>query len=102
ADNAESSALENCQVFFGQPCVLIAVDGAVQPLPPDGQWPRRDMPRVRYAGNFDPAQIPGSPPATRERVDVVAFRAAAAHKAASIHPTGGRVFTISAAASQRA
>jgi class 3 adenylate cyclase len=102
ADNAEVSALENCQIFFGLPCVLIAVDGVVQPLSPGAEWPRRDMSRVRYAGSFDPAQIPGSSPATRERSDIVNFRAATAYKAASIHPAGGRIFTISGAASQRA
>jgi class 3 adenylate cyclase len=102
ADDAETAALELCQVFFGQPCVLLAVDEAVRPLPPSGIWPRRDMPRARYAGSFDPGQIPGLRPAARERADIANYRSAPSPKAAAYHPTGGRVFTVSGAATQRA
>jgi len=101
-EDAETAALEQCQVFFGQPCVLLAVDEAVYPLPPGGSWPRRDMPRARYAGSFDPAQIPGLRPAARERADIANYRSAPDPKAAAYHPNGSRVFIISEAATRRA
>ena len=70
AETAETAALENCQVFYGEPCVLLAVDDTPQPIPADGKWPRRNMPRARYAGSFDPAQISGATPALRKRSDI--------------------------------
>ena len=59
AQSAEDAALENCQAFHGQPCVLVAVNETVVPPPGGGIWTGRDMPRVRYAGNFDPERDPG-------------------------------------------
>ena len=82
--------------------MLLAVDEVVQPVPANGDWPRRDMARAHYAGNFDPAQIPGLRPVARERADVTNYRSAPGPKAAAYHPGGGRVFIISGAASQRA
>jgi class 3 adenylate cyclase len=102
AENAEEAALENCQLFYGHPCVLIAVDGVVQPQPPGGSWPQRDMPRVAYAGAFDPAQIPGVAPGIRERTDILKYRSAPAPKAAALTPRGDRMFTVVGAANQRA
>jgi hypothetical protein len=102
AENAETSAMENCQVNYGQPCALIAVDETLAPMPADRNWPRRDMFRARYSGDFDPAQIPGSAPALRERADVLNYRAAASPKAAAFTPVGGRVFTAVGTTSQRA
>ena len=102
AADAETAVLEECQVFFGQPCILLAVDEVVRTPAPDGNWPRRDMPRARYAGGFDPAQIPGTFPNTRVRSDVAGYRAAPLPKAAAYHPSGGRVFTSNGAATQRA
>ena len=101
-EDAETAALEQCQVFFGKPCVLLAVDEVVQPVPANGDWPRRDMARARYAGNFDPGQIPGLRPVARERADITNYRSAPGPKAAAYHPGGGRMFTVSGAASQRA
>jgi hypothetical protein len=98
AENAETSALENCQINYGQPCALIAVDKTLAPMPADRNWPRRDMPRARYSGDFDPAQIPGSAPAQRERADILNYRSAPAPKAAALTPVGGRVFTAAGAA----
>ncbi len=102
AEDAETAALEQCQVFYGQPCVLLAVDEAVTAVPPGGVWPRRDMPRARYAGSFDPAQIPGLRPLARQRADIANYRSAPSPKAAAYHPNGGRVFTVAGAATQRA
>jgi class 3 adenylate cyclase len=102
AEDAVSSALEDCQIFYGAPCALIATDEEVAPLPPSGKWPLHDMPRVHYSGAFDPAQIPGIEPAARERPDIAGYRSATEPKAAAFHPTGGRFFTITGAANQRA
>jgi hypothetical protein len=57
--------------------------------------------RARYSGDFDPAQIPGSAPAYRERADILNYRSGLAPKAAAFTPVGGRVFTVVGAASQR-
>jgi hypothetical protein len=101
-EEAETAALEQCQVYFGKPCVLLAVDEVVQSAPANGDWPRRDMARVHYAGNFDPAQIPGLRPVARRRSDVVNYLTAPGAKAAAYHANDGRVFTVAGAASQRA
>jgi hypothetical protein len=101
-EDAETAALEQCQVFFGKPCVLLALDEVIQPEPANGDWPRRDMARARYASNFDPGQIPGLRPVARERADIANYRSAPGPKAAAYHPGGGRMFTVSGAASQRA
>ena len=60
------------------------------------------MPRARYAGSFDPAQIPAVRPAVRERADIVNYRSVPGPKAAAYHPNGGRVFIVSGAATQHA
>jgi len=83
AENAETAALENCQINYGRPCALVAVDNTLQPIPADRSWPRRDMPRARYSGSFEPAQIPGAAPALRDRSDIVNYRTAPASKAAA-------------------
>lgn len=97
---AEESALENCQSNFGQPCVLIAINDDVLPVPEGGNWPRRDMPRVRYAGNFDPNQIPGVAH-LRRRADIAGYAAATGPKAVAYHPTS-QVFVVTGAPTQRA
>ena len=101
ADEAIESALEGCQVQFGQRCMLTAVDNTVEPSRPDGKWAPHDMSRARYAGEFDPAQVPANAK-LRERYDVLGYRAAAAPKAAAFHPDRGRMFLVTAAASQYA
>jgi class 3 adenylate cyclase len=104
--NASSSvkavqlALESCQVYFGRPCVLIIADDALPPLPADGKPLAQDMPRVSYAGKFDPAQIPGSDQGLRERDDVVHYSGHVAPKAASYHPMRTRLFIVTSAAEQ--
>jgi hypothetical protein len=102
AENAEASVLENCQIAYGRACVLIVVDDAIPPAPTDNRWQPQDMPRVRYAGLFEPDQIPGAFPEVRRRSDIVNYRSAQTPKAAAFTPNGGRVFTATAAASQRA
>jgi len=102
ADNAEEAALEECQVAFGQPCVLLAVDQDVKSPPTDGKWKPRDMPRARYASDFRPEQIPGIRPENRNRRDILDYRSARGPKAAVYLADGGRVFTIVDAGTQYA
>jgi hypothetical protein len=99
AQSAEDAALENCQAFHGQPCVLVAVNETVVPPPGGGIWTGRDMPRVRYAGNFDPNQIPGAAH-LRQRADIAGYASAAGPKAVAYHPAS-RVFVVTQADSQR-
>ena len=69
--------------------------------PVDGKWPVHDMPRVHYAGTFDPERIPSALPAMRGRTDVLGYRDAPGPKAAAFHPSG-RIFTVTKAESERA
>jgi class 3 adenylate cyclase len=100
-ENARESALEGCQVYHGRPCILLAAGDAIQPLPADGKWLAQDMPRARYSGDFDPAQIPSISPALRQRDDIANYRAAAAPKAVAFHPIRNRVFIVTGASNQR-
>ena len=102
---AQELALEDCQIYYGQPCVLLATDDAVEPAPGDGKWPRHDMPRVRYAGSYDPRQIAGATLPERGRSDVLAYGSAPSPKAAAFRLVGGhgsRLFIVTKAASQHA
>ena len=98
---AQERALEGCQVWSNQPCALIALDDLVTAEHADGKWPLHDMPRVHYAGTFDPERIPSALPAMRGRADVLGYREAPGPKAAAFHPSG-RIFTVTKAANQRA
>ena len=60
------------------------------------------MPRVRYAGRFDPEQIPIFTPELRRRDDIAGYAASDGPKAAAFHPWGRRLFVVRGAASQRA
>lgn len=101
-EDAKTSALENCQIHYGAPCVLIAADDEISLIPAGGKLPVHDMPRVHYNGSFDPAQIPGILPETRTRSDIASYRSAPGPKAVAFHPTGGRIFTVNGAASEHA
>jgi TIR domain-containing protein len=92
---AITSALESCQVFYDEPCTLAIVGYRFQPARGEGHGPR-DMPRTRYAGLFDPAQIPAASDELRRRQDVASYRSAAGPKAAAYHPWG-LLFTAKAA-----
>jgi class 3 adenylate cyclase len=85
---AEEKVLERCQIAYDEPCALAALDEAI--APPAGETPRRgrDMPKVRYSGDFDPAQIPAIRQLVSERADVVGYLQAPEPKAAAIHPRG--------------
>ncbi len=100
-EDARDSALEGCQVYHGHPCILLAAGDAVQPVPADRKWLAQDMPRARYSGEFDPAQIPGVSPALRRRDDIANYRAAAAPKAVAFHPIRNRMFVVAGASNPR-
>jgi hypothetical protein len=98
ADAVEQATLEGCQIYYGFPCGLIAVDN-VSRADANGSLALHDMPRVRYAGLFDVQQIPGIEPAVRTRHDVQTYGSAPAPKAMALHPLG-QVNAITGAASQ--
>ena len=56
-ENAETSAMENCQINYGQRSALIAVDETLAPMPAERNWPCRNTPRARYSANLNSAQI---------------------------------------------
>jgi len=80
--DAEEKALERCQMRFGEPCALAALDETFVDKSP------REMPRVGYAGKFDPERIPGVRKAVAQRADVVGYAEAPEAKAAAIHSRG--------------
>jgi hypothetical protein len=102
ADNAKESALEGCQVFYNIPCILLAVDDDVQPMPDKDAWIAQDMPRTRYKGEFDPGQIPGGWPELRGSSDIATYASAPDFKAAAYHPGGWSTHVATKAADQRA
>jgi hypothetical protein len=86
---AGDRTLEGCQLRYGKPCALIAVN---EEIAADGGLISKDMPRLQYAGEFDLAKIPAVRLATRNRSDVQNYFAAAQPKAMAIHPWG-KLFT---------
>jgi hypothetical protein len=99
---AEEKALEGCQVHYGQPCALVAVDETMRPSRPGGDWPRRNMARVTYEGHFSsPGLIPVAPKSVTQRADIAGYGLAASPKALALHPWG-RVFAVTGANTQRA
>jgi hypothetical protein len=92
---ATASTLEGCQIQFGEPCMLVAAGDRIETAPP------QDMPRVRYAGRFEPDRVPSAEAGLLQRADVIAYRAIAAPKAAAYHPWGsGWLFIVAGAPSQ--
>ena len=74
--------------------------GGRAPLSVAANTPARAMPRLRYAGLYDPDRIPMISQEVRTRPDVQGYRDAVAPKAAAIHPLG-RLYVITGAPSQR-
>ena len=93
-EGAEQATLEGCQVYYGEPCALVASDDEVR-LDASGNLATRDMPRVRYAGIFAVDQIPAITPAVRGSADVQSYAAATpiAAKAMAFHPWG-QIYTV--------
>ena len=57
AEVAERTALEGCQISYALPCVLVASNDQLRAPDPLGAE-RRDMPRVRHAGAYQPDKVP--------------------------------------------
>ena len=80
---------------------FVRVDDVVQPQPANNAWIAQDMPRTRYRGDFDPAQIPNGSFELSRRADVAGYRSAPAFKAAAHHPGGLNMFIAVNATDQR-
>jgi hypothetical protein len=88
--------LEACAVYSGQPCPTLAIDMEIVQNTPVV----RAMPRVAYAGAFDPRQIPTLQSARRLERDIQEYPAVPGFKAIALHPLG-RLFTTIASTSQQ-
>ena len=97
---AEQNTLEACQMRYGDPCILAAVNDKVQDRSSKEYRSPRPMPRIAYEGVFDAQQIPFVREATRQRQDVANYKKSSGPKAIAVHPWG-RVFIATGAASQR-
>ena len=87
AEDAETVMLERCQLTFGTPCILVAVNEVV--VPPELATRRRDMPRIQHAGAYDPELVPGIAARRRaEMPEVMGYGRAAGAKAMALHPQG--------------
>lgn len=84
---AVTTVLESCQFRYREPCVLVAVNDRVEPTSGDRSRPR-DMPRLRYAGPFEPEQIPSADVRRVRRGDITSYRATKGPKAVAFHPSG--------------
>jgi uncharacterized caspase-like protein len=98
---AEQAALESCQLRYGKPCAVVAVNDAIVPPQSDGKYAVRDMPRLSYRGPFSPQMIPVANARTRLDQDVVQYAQAKGPKAVAIHPWG-RLFVVTGSSSQSA
>jgi uncharacterized caspase-like protein len=97
---AEERTLERCEINHGGPCVLLAMDETIEYTNGDPAT-LRPMPRVHYAGPFDPERIPYVAVDVRHRPDVVSYSSAPGFKAAAYHARGD-LFIISGAPNQHA
>jgi len=99
---AEEKALERCQIAYDEACALVALDEAITVPAGVPPHPGRDMPKVRYSGDFDAAQIPAIRRLASERADVLGYLQAPEPKAAAIHPRGIIVIVTGATTQRRA
>ena len=83
--------LEGCQLRFGSPCKLLAVNDELVQL---GRVAELDMPRLKYSGGFNLNQLPIVKDDVRKRTDFLNYLAAPQPKAMAIHPIG-QVFVVS-------
>lgn len=87
AEDAETTLLERCQIAFGTPCQLVALNDEL--LTPDAMEERRDMPRLRHAGAYDPQLVPGISLRRRPQMpEVMGYGDKPGPKAMAIHPQG--------------
>nr|WP_277613544.1 caspase family protein [Neoroseomonas marina] len=87
AEDAEVVMLERCQLTFGTPCILVAVNDTV--VPPELANRRRDMSRLQYAGAYDPERVPAIAARRRpEMAEVMTYASQPGAKAMALHPQG--------------
>ena len=77
--------LEACQLRYGKPCALLAVN---EEIVAEGELMSKDMARLHYSGKYDVSQIPIIRQITRQRPDVQNYQKAMEPKAMAIHPWG--------------
>jgi hypothetical protein len=77
--------LEACQLRYGSPCALVAVNDEIVG---EGRLDAKDMPLMHYSGEFDIAKIPIIRDVTKARSDLKAYPAIQGAKAIAIHPWG--------------
>ena len=99
-EEARQAVLEGCQAFYGRPCVLFAEDDEPRIPPPGRNWEPQDMPRLRYTGPYDPAQVATLSNSVRQSSLVASYGAVAAPKAMALHPWG-KPFVASGVPNQR-
>ena len=90
SETAETQALEGCQVFANEPCMLVASGDRILPKTATGTWPTQSQARVAYRGEFDLAQVPMRPNA-RTSPPLKDYREIRGAKALAFHPWG-RIF----------
>ena len=84
AEVAERTALEGCQISYALPCVLVASNDQLRAPDPLGAE-RRDMPRVRHAGAYQPDKVPMNWNSAAQDT-LKAYRSYKGHKALAIRP----------------
>jgi class 3 adenylate cyclase len=99
ADQAVTKDLERCQVFYQEPCAILAVDDDVKDKSADGTWAVVDAPKARYQGDFDPEQIPGVRATVLSRPEVSSYGTATSPKAMAYNAHGA-VSVVAKATSQ--
>jgi hypothetical protein len=98
-DAAAERALEGCQLRYGKPCALLALNDEIAA---EGELKTKDMPRLQYAGELDLAKIPTIRPSTLARADLQNYLGAAGPKAIAIHPWGTLFISTGRATSSQA
>ena len=96
---AEEKALEECELSFGKPCVIVASDNSILPTDAAGHRPARGAQVLHYAGPVRVDRIPIVRQPVLQRADVTGYAAAKDFKAMAIHPKG-ELTVVTGAASQ--
>ena len=95
---AEELVLERCQLRNDEPCILFAVNETIRMPQQSGEWPRREMERLRHEGPYRPDKVPAITAERRKEADIAGYARAREPKAMAIHPLG-RIFVKTGASS---
>jgi uncharacterized caspase-like protein len=93
AEGNERGVLEGCQLRFAQPCILVAVNDELRTSDPRAA-PRRNMPRIGYAGVYRANQVPLEWDAKGREI-VNGYLARKGQKAMAIRPSPGYIAVTS-------